>query len=86
MENNYIEIDLDNEESPNRSLQSPLSSKNTNLETTTHEIRRKRAVLKENIQGIVTKMLFLKRNMKVIEVFAPDWNNLEDEALLEIEV
>ncbi|CAB4463286.1 hypothetical protein GLOIN_2v1768548 [Rhizophagus irregularis DAOM 181602=DAOM 197198] len=41
MENNYIEIDLDNEESPNRSLQSPLSSKNTNLETTTHEIRRK---------------------------------------------
>ena len=41
MENNNIEIDLDNEESPNRSLQSPLSSKNTNLETTAHEIRRK---------------------------------------------
>jgi hypothetical protein len=24
-------------------------------------------------KGIVTKMLFLKWNMKVIEVFAPDW-------------
>ncbi|CAB4491730.1 unnamed protein product [Rhizophagus irregularis] len=50
-------IDLDNEEPPNKSLQSPLSSKNTNLATTAHEIRR-----------------------KVMEVFAPDWNNLEDEA------
>jgi hypothetical protein len=37
-------------------------------------------------KGIVIKMLFLKRNMKVIEVFASDWNNLEEEALLEIEV
>ncbi|PKC56263.1 hypothetical protein RhiirA1_402265 [Rhizophagus irregularis] len=51
------EVDLDNEEPPNKSLQSPLSSKNTNLATTAHEIRR-----------------------KVMEVFAPDWNNLEDEA------
>ncbi|PKB95700.1 hypothetical protein RhiirA5_436211 [Rhizophagus irregularis] len=41
MENNNIEIDLDNEVSPNRSLRSPLSLKNTNLETTVHEIRRK---------------------------------------------
>ncbi|PKY60893.1 hypothetical protein RhiirA4_485156, partial [Rhizophagus irregularis] len=74
------------------SLQSPLSSKNTNLATTAHEIRR--TVIKENThsyftkcsdvngelcistfldkKGIVTKMLFLKRNMKVMEIFAPD--------------
>jgi hypothetical protein len=42
MENNYIEIDLDNEEFPsNRSLRSSSSSKNTNLGTTAHEIRRR---------------------------------------------
>ncbi|CAB4439895.1 unnamed protein product [Rhizophagus irregularis] len=68
MENNYIEIDLDNEESPNRSLQSPLSSKNTNLETTTHEIRRKRAVLKENIQ--VSHIVILQNVLMLMENYA----------------
>ncbi|CAB5206891.1 uncharacterized protein OCT59_015355 [Rhizophagus irregularis] len=68
MENNYIEIDLDNEESPNRSLQSPLSSKNTNLETTTHEIRRKRAVLKENIQ--VSHIVILQNVQMLMENYA----------------
>jgi hypothetical protein len=56
MENNNIEIDLDNEVSPNRSLRSPLSSKNTNLETTVHEIRRKGCKI----------ILFIKKNKKFI--------------------
>jgi hypothetical protein len=31
--------------------------------------------------ALVGKMLFLKRNMKVMEVFAPNWNNLENSEL-----
>jgi hypothetical protein len=32
--------------------------------------------------ALIAKMLFfLKRNMKIMEVFAPDWNNLEDNEL-----
>jgi hypothetical protein len=43
-------------ESPNRSLQSPLSSKNTNLATTAHEIRKKGCKI----------ILYIKKNKKFI--------------------
>ncbi|CAG8530360.1 13014_t:CDS:2 [Rhizophagus irregularis] len=54
MENNNIEIDLDNEEFPNRSLQSPL-------------------IILQNVLMLM---------VKAMEVFAPYWNNLEDESII----
>jgi len=37
--------------------------------------------------NLVEKMLFLKRNMNVMNIFAPNWNDLEKESeeLIEIE-
>ncbi|PKY56168.1 hypothetical protein RhiirA4_476257 [Rhizophagus irregularis] len=82
MENNNIEIDLDNGESPNRSLQSPLSSKNTNLATTSHEIRRKESSANRKYTSIAhsyfTKYSDVNGEL-CIRAFL-DWNNLEDEA------